>query len=213
MSPEELSAEIQIKLNKRLPAHIFLDRMRVIEEASRNTASYNDPRYIPFYYWLGTLIKPQSLVEIGFKLGLLSGNFFWSCKTIKNFLAFQEKTKDYYSARLGLANIRSGGFYRQGDHYKGPLKIHVGAIYDENFVKWLEDGSWDVAFINEEVGYDKHKAYLDLIWSKLNRDGLIVMDYINFHQPAKDAYFDFCRLMNRKPVVVPTRYGVGLIQK
>ena len=78
---QELKSLLEEKLNKQLPSRIFLDRMRVLDEDSRKTSAYNDPKYIPFYYWLGTLIKPKSLVEIGFRLGLFSGNFLKSCKT------------------------------------------------------------------------------------------------------------------------------------
>ena len=201
----KLKQLLEDKLNKLLPSRIFLDRMRVIDEESRKTASYNDPKYIPFYYWLGTLIKPVSFIEIGFRLGLFSANFFRSCKTVENFLGFQEKSSDFYSPRLGKSNVR--------DYYKGKTDIYVGKITDPGFEKLFNVTEWDLAVINEEVSYDKHREYLDVVWSKLQLDGLIVMDYITRHKPAFEAYFDFCKAKNRDLTIIETRYGVGIIRK
>lgn len=201
----ELKAKLEQKLNKRLSARVFLDSLRVIDEASRQSAAYNDPLYVPFYYWLGTFAQPKSLIEIGFRLGLFSANFLRACKTVQLFLAFQEKTEDYYSPRLARANVKS--------HYRRKMFVHVGNIHDERFEFLLKQTVWDLVIINEEVSYDLHRLYLDVLWSKLSIDGLICMDYIGRHKPAKDAYYDFCRTKSRDPVLIATRYGVGLIKK
>jgi predicted O-methyltransferase YrrM len=201
----ELKKRLEEKLDKQITSRVFLDRMRVLDEESRKSAAYNDPRYIPFYYWLGSMIEPKSLVELGFRLGLFSANFLRSCKSVERFLGYQEKTAEFYSPRLGKSNVR--------DHYKGPLDIYVGSINDEEFENLLSKTQWDLAIINEEVGYDRHREYLDVIWSKLNLDGYIVMDYVNRHKPAGEAYMDFCRIKNREPVKISTRYGVGIIKR
>ena len=203
MEPLELKNLIEEKLNKQIPSHIFLDKMRVLDEESRKASSYNDPKYIPFFYWLGTILKPKYLIEIGFKLGLFSGNFLRSCKSVEIFSAFQEESANFYSQRLGKSNVL--------DHYKGRLDIHVGLIYD--FEEKINKIEWELALINEEVSYDKHREYLDTVWSNLSLDGFIAMDYILRHKPAGEAYNDFCRGKNRIPVVVDTRYGVGIIRK
>lgn len=205
MELEELKCMLEEKLNKNLPSKVFLDRMRLIDEDSRLTAAYNDPKYIPFYYWLGTLIKPAFLVEIGFRLGLFSATFLRACKTVEKVLVFQEKTDVFYSPKLGKANVR--------DHYKGTLDVYVGSINDEAFEQKLNETKYDLAIINEEVGYDKHREYLDALWSNLHLDGFIVMDYVTRHKPAGEAYFDFCKAKNRNPTIITTRYGVGIIKK
>ena len=63
----------------------LLDRFRVIDEDSRKTAPYLDHRYAPFYYYLGKHIEPESVMEFGFSIGLLSASFLTSCKTVKHF--------------------------------------------------------------------------------------------------------------------------------
>jgi predicted O-methyltransferase YrrM len=205
MEPIELKLLLEEKLDKNLSPRVFLDSMRVIDEESRKTAAYNDPRYIPFYYWLGEAVKPKSVIEIGFRLGLCSGNFFRGCKTAEKFFAFQEISTEYYSPRIGRRNVK--------DHFKGKFDIHVGFLTDDRVDMILSVNVWDLAIINEEVGYDKHRSYLEVIWSKLNTDGLIIMDYVSRHKPAKEAFLDFCKYVNREPVVVNTRYGIGIIRK
>ena len=200
-----LGVLLEEKLQKALPSHIFLDRMRVIAETSRKTSAYSNPRYVPVYYWLGTMLQPTALLEVGIRLGLFSANFLRACKTVNNVLGYQEKTEEYYSPKLAKANIR--------DHYKKKLNIYVGAVHDEQFQMLLATSKWDLALVNEEVSYDKHREYLDVIWENLNIDGILVMDYLTYHKPAKEAFVDFCKASNREPVFITTRYGVGIVNK
>jgi len=205
MELAELKKQLEEKLDKQITSRVFLDRMRVLDEESRKSAAYNDPKYVPFYYWLGTFIQPKSLVELGFRLGLFSGNFLRGCKTVERFLGYQEKTAEYYSPKLGKSNVK--------DHFKGQLDIYHGSVNDEAFEKLINKDKWGCAIVNEEVGYDRHREFLDVLWSKLDADALIVMDYVNRHKPATEAYMDFCRIKSREPVIIHTRYGVGLIKR
>ena len=56
-------------------------------------------------------------------------------------------------------------------------------------------------------------VYLDLLWENLNENGYIVQDYLNNHEPARIAFLDFAKIKNRKEIIIPTRYQVGIIQK
>ncbi len=204
MKLEAIRTYLLEKLKKRLPSHIFLDRMRLIDEDSRQSLAYNNATYIPVYYWLGTLLQPSTVVEFGFRLGLLSGNFLKSCKTVNCFLALQEvKTGEFYSDRLGKSNIK--------DHYKGSFYIHVGTCNDDIFVTRLKSLEIDLAIINEEVSYDRHRQYYDLLWPQMAKDGIIVVDYLKKYKPSAVAFKDFCTSVNREPVYVETDYGVGMV--
>ncbi len=204
MKLEEIKVQIEAKLKKRLPAHIFLDRMRLIEEDSRRSLAYNNPTYVPFYYWLGTILETKTLLEVGFRLGLLSGNFLKSCKTVNYFLALQEtKPGEFYSERVGKSNIK--------DHYKGNFYIHAGKYDDDLFTTKLNSIEIDLAIINEEVSYDKHRLYYDLLWPQVAKNGIIVVDYLNKYKPSLIAFKDFCTSVNREPVYVNTDYGVGMV--
>ena len=77
----------------------------------------------------------------------------------------------------------------------------------------LSADKWVLVIVNEEVGYDRPMPYLVLLWPHVSLDGLVVMDYVVRHQPAKQAFHDFCKAKGREPVEIPTRYGVGIIQK
>jgi hypothetical protein len=180
--------------------------MRVIDENSRKSFAYNDHSYILFYYYLGNLIRPTTLIEIGFRLGLLSGTFLRSCKTVKYFLALQEtKSNEFYSERLGRSNIK--------DVYKKDLYIHVGDLNDDLFESKLKSCEFNLVIINEESSYDKHRLYFDLLWPQLASDGIIVVDYLKKYKPSATAFKDFCISKNVEPTYVETTYGVGLIRK
>lgn len=183
----------------------ILDRLRVIDEESRKTAAYLDHRYAPFYYHLGKYIRPKSLMEIGFTLGLLSCSFLTSCKTVEEFCGFKEPSQDFLPLRLGRANVRLV--------FKGNASFHVGNPYDQHLSHIFSPNSWDCIILNDETVYDKHLEYLDVVWPCVSEHGLIVAEYIDRHAPARDAFFAFCESKSRQPVVFATRYGTGILQK
>ncbi len=202
----DIKVYLEDSLKKDLPAHIFLDRMRVIEEESRKSFAYNNNTYVPLYYWLGKVFKAKTLVEIGFRLGFLSGTYLKSCKETKYFLALQEaKVGEYYSYRLGRSNVR--------DNYRGYFFPYVGKCEDNVFLTKLMALEVDLAIINEEVGYDRHRLYYDMLWPQMKKDGLILVEYIKKYKPSAIAFKDFCISQNIKPIYINTSYGVGIIKK
>lgn len=203
---KEFCEKIEKRLNKGiLSGRLLLSKMRMIDEASRLSPPYTDPKYIPFYHYLAQEITPVNVIEIGFRLGLCSGTFLNSCKSVKRFLALQEETKIFYSPRIAKHNIR--------DHFKGQLDVHVGSVTDDQFLAMVQGAKWDLAFINEEKSYDSHISYLEILWDNMSLDGTILVEYVNYHDYVKKAYFDFCKRNNREPCIFKTRYGVGVITK
>lgn len=196
----DLLSEIDKKLNQKIPARYFLDRLRVNDESIRHSISYHDPRYMPFYYYLGELEKPKYLLEFGLGLGFASSCFLKACKSVEFFLTFNKK--ENYSYRLGKSNIK--------DVYKNPLYIYVGYATDEKFDQILVKFKWDLVIYNEEQQYDQNMYCWDVIWENMNKNGLMVIDYLSSN---KESYMDFCKAKNKKPMIVNTRYKVGLIRK
>jgi len=196
---------LEKELKKQLlSGRVMLDRFRVIDEESRKSSVYNCTKYVQPYYHLSKLIQPKSMVEFGFKLGFFSASFLKGCKTVSNLFLYQEQMQGF-SQKLGIANVR--------DNYKNIIFCHVGSIFDDRFLVNFKKNKFDLAIINEELSYDKHRDYLDVIWDQLNSDGLIAMDYINRQKACKEAYFDFCKSKNRPETVVDSRYGIGLIMR
>ena len=206
LSIEELIETVNRKLAAQtIPSKTMLSRFMVNEESSRNSFAYTDPRYLPFFYYLGCQVQPRSFVEFGIRLGLCSGPFFMSCKTVEHFLAFQKQTEAYYSLRLARRNIKQ--------FYKKEFLAHVGHLGDQQFLEAFKRRQWDLAAINDERSYDEYMSYLNLIWPQLSDDGLIIMDNTNYLKPATKAYHDFCKIVGRKPLAFKSKYGIGIIQK
>lgn len=202
----DLHKKIDKELNSQfISGRVLLDRFCLIDEDSRKTAAYLDHRYAPFYYYLGKHIKPKFIMEIGFNLGLLSASFLTSCKTVESFFGYKEKNDSFVPIRIGKANIRK--------KFKGRSDFYIGNFYNQEFINIISLNLMDLVFINDETSYDKHLEYLDTIWINLSENGLIVVDYINKHIPAKNAFLAFCESKNRKPVIFSTRYGTGILQK
>jgi len=203
---DKLEDNINSDLKKQLiSSRVLMNNFRFIDESSRRTPAYSDPLFVPFYYYLGKYIKPKTVLEMGFRLGLFSGSFFKSCSTVDYFFAFQNKPETFYSPRLARANVKQS--------YKGLIDFYVGTVLDNVFVDKLSCKSWDLVIINEEENYDTHRTYLDYIWPNISHEGLVVVDYVNSHKPARDALVDFCKGNNRDPIFFKTRYGVGMVKK
>jgi predicted O-methyltransferase YrrM len=195
---------LQKKLDSGIiTGRLLLSQMRLLNEASRQTPAYSDPKYVPFYYHLGGLIYPKNVLEIGLDLGLLGGCFLKACKTAEKYVAFQQKTTEYYSPRLAISNIKS--------NFKGDIDYYVGEITD--FVPKIATNYWDLIIINEELNFDRHLLCLDLLWQHLSVGGIIIMESLRRHNPAKEAFLAFSASQNREATVFQTRYGTGFIQK
>ena len=203
---DELVVFLNDSLKKQtMSGRSILDRFRVIDESSRKTAPYLDPYYAPFYYYLGKYIKPKSLVEIGFDLGLLSSSFLTSCKSVEHFFGYKSSSEEFSSNRIGKSNIKQC--------FKGKANFYVGNIFDKEFFDIFSLNLQDLIIINDETVYDKHLEYLDVMWSNVSEHGFIIAEYITRHMPAKDAFLSFCESKNRKPAILATRYGTGILQK
>lgn len=206
MNLQELKSKIEKDLeSQRIPSPVILDRLCVVNEDNRKASAYVDGQYVPFYYYLGKYIKPKSLLEVGVNLGFFSCAFFGSCKSVDNYLAYQEDTEGFYSKRLMLKNVK--------DNYKNKFNFHYGKFSDQEFINLVTSNKWDLAFINEEKFYDKYFFILDTVWENLSEDGILVMENVITHTPAKDAFNNFCRVKNLESVIFKTRYGTGIVVK
>lgn len=207
MELQELAAQVGDELSMEIvSSRILLDSLSFINEASRKTSAYVDPRYVPFYYYLGKHVYPKTCVQLGFRLGLLASCFFNSCKTIKHFLGFQQADQDnFYSSRIALNNIKR--------YYKGDIDLYYGNVSDVNFENRFSKFEWDIAFVNEQLDYDTLLSYLEILWPQMSLGGTIVMEYVVSHEPAAEAFSTFCKVRNRKPVILETRYGTGMVRK
>jgi hypothetical protein len=203
---DKLIANLESDLNaSRVSSRVLLNRLCMIDENSRTTAPYLDEKYCPYYYYLGKYIPATSLMEVGFSLGLFSACFLSSCKTVEHFIGFkEEKENEFIPLNLAKTNIKKV--------YKKKQDYFIGQIYDENFQKILPK-KISVILFNEEVDYDLHRKYFDFFWDYLDEGGLFVMDYIDRHKAAREAFADFCFGERIEPKYFKTRYGTGLVRK
>ena len=206
MELRELEEKLESDLNRSIiSSSVLLDNLSVIDERNRTLGQYVDPRYAPFYYHLGKYLKPKTLVEIGFGLAFFSTCFMKSCRTVEEFFGFQEEAEGFYSNKFALRNIKKV--------FDGKFYYHYGQVLDDMFRLKIDQNKWDLALFNEECEYDKHMFHLDVVWSHINDGGYIVMDYVNSHDHASKAFANFCKIENRKSIIMETRYGVGIVQK
>ena len=181
---------LQKKLDRAaVPSSILLGRTKMVDESSRSTGAYSDPRHFPFYYYLGQQLEPKKVLQVGAYLGLPAVCFLQGCRTVEDWYCVGETSK------MAIKNTR---FY------------HRSAL----FPSWESCDSkdlaeWDLALLTQDFPPEQSQWSLEFLWKRLVSEGLLVMDYIS----SSNVFHDFCRVKNREPVFFTTRYTIGIVQK
>ena len=189
------------KLDKRLmDPKILLGTAKFLTSSAQSAPVCNNFRYFPFYYYLGTQTSPQTVVQIGSKLGLIGNCFMQGCKTVTSWLAMDGN-------RPPVNVIRSN------------LRMHcTGLVESMPLVreKLTADGDTtpyiDMGFLTEKYDPEEMEIYLEFFWRNIKPEGLLVVDYIAF-EAAKEVFNGFCRVKNREPVLFDTYCGVGILTR
>jgi len=188
-----------------LSGKAMLSTFCMLDEDSRSSPAYSDPRYAPFYYILGQELPVKRVLELGFGIGIASGCYVRGCKTVEHILTFQETGKSYYSPRIGIHNLKS--------YFKGDLDVYVGKLTDKEFTDRVEAKKWQLAILNEQKTYDGLMTYLDLMWENMEPLGTIVVEYARSNDVQAAGYEDFCKRTGRAKRLLPTKYGIGVLTR
>jgi hypothetical protein len=183
----------------------LLDRLRLLDDGSRLTGQYQDPRYLPFYYYLSKHTSPRSLLHVGLDLALPSCCFLLGCDSVERFLGFQMEKKSFYSPRIALSNLRD-------TRRSLPMEYHYGKIIDRDMESKMSSG-FDMVLITSKMNDDEMNEVLEVCWNHMNLDGVMVVDHAVSIPRVGDLFGAFCRSRNRPVVSFDTRYGNALTQK
>lgn len=206
MDLKKLKSDLDASLSSGLlGTNILLGHLRLIDEDSRKSPQYQDPKYLPFYYHLSKHISPVFVLNVGFNLALPLCCFLKGSSSVKGVVGLQMPSVEFYSPRLALANI--------GDvkGRKFPVNFHLGKVTDEEFTRKISGGV-DFAMITERVGSDLLDV-LEVCWQNLNLDGFIVLDRATPQSQDGRLFSDFCKSKNRDFIFFGTRYGTSLVMK
>lgn len=204
---DEMHKEINSKLRTQLVTpRVLLDKLRLIDDDSRRSSQYQDPNYLPFYYYLSKFIQPKSVFHLGLNLGLPLCCFLSGCSSAERVFCFQRKSKQFYSPRLALSNIRDV------KGRKFPLDYHFGEMVDREMEEKMRPG-FDLVMITEKTNGDQTSEALDVCWDRLHLDGFLVLDHAGSNLDIGRIFHSFCKSKNRPFVSFSTRYGTCLVQK
>lgn len=191
------------KLDKQLmDPKILLGTAKFLTPSAKESPLCGNSRYFPFYYYLGTLTSPQTVVQIGSRLGLVGNCFMQGCKTVTSWLALD-----------GFAY----GNHPPVSVIKNNLQMHcTGAaeslpLVNDN-LKESGEPYIDMGIISEKYDPEDLELYLEFFWRHIKPEGLLVVDYIAF-EAAKQVFNGFCRVKNREPDLFDTHYGVGIVTR
>lgn len=193
---------LQHKLDYNLiETSILLGAVKLLDSSSKDTPAFNDLRYFPFYYHLGTQIKPKIIYQIGAKLGLIGACFMQGCKTVEEWHSMENFTELTLPASIIESNLKK---FSSG-------KVEFHGFNDNSLTQGIVD-CIDLGLLTEKYSKEKTKLYLEFFWKYLNPEGLLVVDYID-DDDVNESFHDFCRVKNREPHVFKTRYGIGIITR
>ena len=179
---------------------ILLSKSKIFNSYFKETSEYKDNFYFPFYYHLGFQTNPKKVCQIGSKLGLIGACFLQSNKNVEDWIIMDEIEEAVNSSiNLIKSNIKTHS------------KVNVDCININNSLKNI-DMFFDMCMLTDNFSEEKTKIYLEFLWSHLNKEGLLVIDYIQ-NGFMKDLFEEFCQIKNRIPVYFKTRYGIGIVTR
>jgi hypothetical protein len=206
MDMKKLKSDVEKSLSSGLlGTGVLLGNLRLIDEDSRRSPQYQDPKYLPFYYHLAKQMSPSSVLNVGFNLALPLCCFLKGSSSVSSAVGLQPLSSEFYSPRLALANIRD----IKGRRF--PVDFHLGRVTDEEFARMVSVGV-DLAMVTEKIGSGLLDV-LEVCWQNLNLDGFILLDRAPPGSPEGVLFSDFCRSKNRDSVFFGTRYGTALAMK
>lgn len=178
----------------------ILSQARLIDEKSRNSPAFDDPRYLPVYYKIGQELQPRKVLEIGFELGLKAACLLLGSQQTESYVGFQNQPEEFYASRLGKSNVKAV--------YNKSLDVIVGDLTDlETNIKTK---SFDMAILGDRNLSDI-RPWLSLIWDQVENEGLIIVDYIE--EKRRSEFLLFCNTKNREPFLLETRYGLAILKR
>ncbi len=185
-----------------MTTNVLLGNAKLLDESSRESSPFLDPRYLPFYYYLGCQLTPAYVSQIGTVGGLPALCFLKGCKTVLEWDAALDKTAVVAPMNIVSSNILSA--------YDVHLRVVVGT--KDETVSWIGKKTYDLGLITGHYSEQDTVDYLNVLWDNLSSEGLLVVDYINEDATAA-AFEKFYRVKNRQPTFFNTRYGVGILQR
>ena len=139
---------------------------------STNSFEFQDKRYLPFYYHLGKHIKPEKVLQVNPKLGLVASCFLKSCNSVNKWdvlgdfdrfiysnlskkveLSFLKETKDLYDLCL-----ITGDFSREQLSLVWPLIKSEGFLVvdyikdNDVFQEFVGTQSRDLSYFDTRYG-------------------------------------------------------------
>lgn len=187
---------------------VLLANMRFLDVEARKTSEFSDPKYFPFYYYLGQQLHSQHVVQIGSQAGLVGSAFLQGCRTVESWLSMDVPRNQGSS----LANVIQGNLSK---HCGGKVgSMYVPPNLEPLLVETIHPKAElaDTVFVSEKFEPEHYKIVLEFAWKYLIVEGILIADYIAT-DVIKPVFESFCRVKNREPLVFDTRYGVGIIQR
>jgi hypothetical protein len=187
-----------------LSSSVLLGQAKMLDLSSRESPAFNDPRYFPFYYHLGSQVSPKVVCQIGCKLGLIGACFLQSCRSTEEWLAMDAMV-DNVKPPASIITSNLSLF--------GKAKVNFMLLNDSMLkMDGVKGFVFGMGLLTEKYSPEKTQLYLDFLWKYLSSEGLLVVDYIQ-DDAVKGVFLDFCRVKNREPLLFDTRYGVGIVNR
>lgn len=183
--------------NKNISTNVIIPNIKTINNLSKNSPAFTDPKYLPFYYRLGCEIKPKSVIQIGSNMGLVGACFLKGCDTVENWTCIDINNNH--------TNIIKSNLLKK--YY---LSIKNLFIIDD--IKKIElKEKYDLAFLTENLDHIFYDCLMYL-WDNTKSNGVLVVDFI-FEKNIDEIFKNFCEVKNLNPFLFNTRYGTGILVK
>jgi len=195
---EEIFKIVECKFeNKNISTNTIIPNIKIINNSSKDSPAFTDPRYLPFYYRLGCEVAPKNVLQIGSNMGLIGACFLKGCNTVENWTCID--VNNFYT------NITKSNLLKK--YYL----IFENFFIENDINKINLNKKYDFSFLTENLDHIFHDC-LTYLWDNTKSNGVIVVDYI-FEKNIDKIFKNFCEIKNLNPFLFNTRYGTGVLIK
>lgn len=194
--------------NGMITPRIIFNNCAFLHENSKLTPAFYDNTWGTIYHYIGSIYKFKNICEVNFSLGLFTYALLGKKPDLENFVGFypkEDKQKLIVPYRLGKANIRKKS-------KKCSIYLHIGQLYDDDFINHLNKNLFDMLIFSEVNSYNKTLEMLDFFYPYVIESGFVAVEEYN-NKEVKEAMDAFCLSKNKTPYIFKTRYGTAILQK
>lgn len=187
--------------NKNLPLYFFTSNLCMIDEKSKLSSSFSDPKNIPVYYYIAKQFNPKNVIEVSPGLGFYSSAILKGSNSIESIKGYHIENENYYNYRLFLKNIK-----------RSNRKVDVDFEFLNKDNMLIDDKEYDMICLSYPLEKSISFDLINDLWDNMS-SGYLIINYTGKNQDNLELKNILSHSINREFLQIESRYGISVTEK